>query len=199
MADGDFHAPRFQHPVKGIKCGGLLPGSGQIGAVSGGKVAEKPLGRKTGQFHDFPAQIRIFCCGQEADAPHTGVHGKVEAGGLAQLLRCFGQKNGILIGENGGTDVLPDGITIGRDRGMSQHQNGLGKSGAPQLQGLQYGGNTEKGAQRLQMPGNVNGAVTVGICLDHRHHRYSGLVHYRLEVPGNLIQIYFYISMVEIH
>ena len=62
-----------------------------------------------------------------------------------------------------------------------------------------HGGYAEKGALILQKTGDGDRAVAVGVGLDDCHRRHAGLFLYGRKIPGDGIQVYFYIGMVEIH
>ena len=51
----------------------------------------------------------------------------------------------------------------------------------------------------LQKPCYLNGTVTIGIRLDHRHHGGAGFFLHSIKILGNDVQIDIHISVVEIH
>ena len=198
MADGDLHTPLLQHLVECLEFFGLGPGAGQIGAVSGGKMAEQTLGLKAGQLGDLGTQICGFFRGLKTDTTHTGVYGKMEGGGDALAHSLGRQRLGSFVVENGGADSQPDRIGESGHRGLAQNQNGGGQAGLPQFQGFQHRTDTEKAAFILQKTADLHSAVAVGIGFDHCHYLGAGLGGDPVEVGGDHIQIDGNIGIVEI-
>ena len=100
--------------------------------------------------------------------------------------------------EDGRTDAQADGLRECGHRGMAQDQNGGIQPRLPQLQRLQHGGNAEKAALILQQPGDLNGAVAVGVGFDDGHDLDADFFMDGGNVGGNGIQIYLYIGVVVI-
>ena len=93
----------------------------------------------------------------------------MESGGLTLLQRSLGQGQGTIVMIDGGPDFSLDQNREGGDRGVAQNQNGIAQACPPQFHGFQHGGHAEETAFILKQPGNLNGAVAIGICLDDGH------------------------------
>ena len=198
MPDGDHHIPLLQHINEPVKPLCLGPGTAQIRAVGGGKVAENALRHQSGELCDGGADICVLLGGLEADAAHAGIHGEVEG----CVHPCFhsggGQGGGILVMENGGTDALTDGGGEGGNRGLTQDQNGSVQTSLPQLQSLMDGGDAEKSTFVLKQTGYLNGTVTVGVSLDHCHNRHTGLFPDGIKITLDDIKVNFDTGIVKI-
>ena len=189
VANGNLHPPLLQHLIKAVKESLLLLCPGKIGAVGGGKVAEQSLGMNAGQGCDFGAQIRILPGDLKADAAHAGIHGKVKFGGQPHRQSGLGQGQGIGVAVDGGTDIFQNGSGIGLHRGVAQNENGGQDPGTAKLHSLQHGADTEKGTFALQLPGQLNGPVAVGIGLDDSHHRNAHLFPDGIKIGIDPIQV----------
>ena len=93
--------------------------------------------------------------------------------------------------------ISPDGRRESLGRGMPQNQNRGMQAGLTQFHGFQHGADSEKGTPSLQQPGHLNGAMAIGIRLDHRHHCNPGLFPHRFKIGGNGIQVNFYQGTVK--
>ena len=199
MADGDFQTPGLEHGIKIGKPRCLSPGTGQVGFVSGGEVAEQSFTYKPRKGGDPGAQVGSFLRDLKTNTAHAGVHRKVEAGSLSLGCGCPGQGAGTLPGEDGGTDVLPDGQRVGIIRGGTQDQNGKTDARGAQLHGFQHGADAEEGALLFQQPGNGHRAVAIGVGLDNGHHRDVCLGGDGIYIRFNGAQVNFDPGIVKIH
>ena len=68
----------------------------------------------------------------------------------------------------------------------------------PQFQCLQHGGHAKETALMLQQSCHLDGAMTIGIRLDHRHDLGTGFGRNMVKIPGNGIQIDGNIGIIEI-
>ena len=81
---------------------------------------------------------------------------------------------------------------------MAQNQNRVFQSCLPQLHGLQNGADSKKGTLLLQQPGDLNRAMTIGICLDHRQNGHAHLLPNPVNIPFNDIQVNFHPGIIVI-
>ena len=197
VADGNFNAPVPEHGIKPVEELCLLLTAGQVGAVGSGEVGEKTLGEDSGQPGNPGALVSRRGSGLKADPAHAGVQGEVE-GRIAdpQLHGGSGKGQGVLIMEDGGPDAVADGCGKGGYRSIAQNQNGIVQSGPPQLHGFQHGAHAEERAFVLEQPGNLNGAVTVGVGFDNGHHRKTCFFPDGIDVFFNGIQVDNHLGIV---
>jgi hypothetical protein len=81
---------------------------------------------------------------------------------------------------------------------MAQNQNGIGQSCLTQLHGFQHGGYTEEAALALQQPGDLNGAVAVGVGFDDGHNGDTDFFLHGVKIFGDHVQINLDAGAVEI-
>ena len=182
MPDGNLHAPVGKQPGELGEQGSLRLRPGQIPAVGGGEVAEKPLGIKPGQPGNPGAEVGVVRGDLKADTAHAGVHREVEPGGFPPAGRPPDKRLRIREAEDGGADFLRNRRGKGGRGCIAQNQNGRADSGLPQFQRLQHGGNAEKRALIPQQPRNFHSAVAVGIRFNHGHHIHAGLFADRMDI-----------------
>ena len=160
-------------------------------------MGEKTLGEDSGKPGDPGALVSGGSGGLKADPAHAGIQGEVEGRFAdAQLHGGAGKGQSVLVMEDGGPDPVADGCGEGGYRGVAQNQNGIVQSRPPQLHGFQHGAHAEERAFVLQKPGNLNGAVAVGIGFDNGHHRQTGLFPDRIDVFFNGIQVDDHLGIV---
>lgn len=198
MPDGNMNVPLGEHFGKTVEQNGLIPGTGQIRTVSGGKVAENTLRSDTGKPGDGGTGIGIFFGDLKTDAAHACIHSKVKGSCDIGFHRSPGQSQGGIVIINCGADA--HGHCHGKSGSgrVTQNQNGRIQPGLTKLQSFMDRADTEKSTLALQGPADLYGTVSVGIRLNYRHNGDAGLLPDSIKVFLYDIQVDFYPGVIEI-